>query len=132
MKFNKIDSPIIIIPTLDLPNSPFDFELKIYSNGIALIFPLNNENWSLLIGEWKDNNCGGWHLSIDDKKKKANNKIDDYSGIVKKPLTWYSNPKFYLCLEVKKNKEEKTGKDIKKDNKEKKKVKSKKKRREWK
>ena len=31
MNFNKIVSPLIIIPTLDLPNSPFDFELKIYS-----------------------------------------------------------------------------------------------------
>ena len=75
MKFNKIDSPLIIIPTLDLPNSPFDFELKIYSNRAARIFSLNNENCSLLIGEWKENNCGGCHLSKDDKKKKAKNEI---------------------------------------------------------
>ena len=119
MKFNKIDSPLIIVPTLDLPNSPFDFELKIYSNRATRIFSLNNENCSLLIGEWKDNNCGGCHLSKDDKKKKTTNEIDDYSGIVKKPLTWYSNPKFHLCFEVKKNKDEKSAKDNKKENKEK-------------
>ena len=119
MKFNKIDSPLIIVPTLDLPNSPFDFELKIYSNRATRIFSLNNENCSLLIGEWKDNNCGGCHLAKDDKKKKTTNEIDDYSGIVKKPLTWYSNPKFHLCFEVKKNKDEKSAKDNKKENKEK-------------
>ena len=110
MKFNKIDSPLIIIPTLDLPNSPFDFELKIYSNRAARIFSLNNENCSLLIGEWKENNCGGCHLSKDDKKKKAKNEIDDYTGLVKKPLTWFSNPKFHLCFESKKKREEKSAK----------------------
>ena len=102
MNFNKIDSPLIIIPTLDLPSSPFDFELKIYSNRPARIFSLNNENCCLLIGEWKDNNCGGSHLSKDDKKKKSGNEIDDYSGLIKKPLTWYNNPKFHLCFEIKK------------------------------
>ena len=70
MNFNKIDSPLIIIPTLDLPSSPFDFELKIYSNRPARIFSLNNDNCCLLIGEWKESNCGGCHLSKDDKKKK--------------------------------------------------------------
>ena len=35
--------------------------------------------------------------------------------MVKKPLTWYNNPKFHLCFEIKKNKEEK--KENKKDNK---------------
>ena len=114
MRFNKIDSPLILIPTLDLPNSPFDFELKIYSNREARVFSLNNENCSLLIGEWKENNCGGCHLSRDDKKKKTNNEIDDYSGMVKKPLTWYNNPKFHLSFEFKKNKEDK--KENKKDN----------------
>ena len=120
MKFNKIDSPLIIIPTLDLPNSPFDFELKIYSNRAARIFSLNNENCCLLIGEWKDNNCGGSHLSKDDKKKKAKNEIDDYTGIVKKPLTWFSNPKFHLCFESKKKREEKSakGKNEKEESKE--------------
>ena len=120
MKFNKIDSPLIIIPTLDLPNSPFDFELKIYSNRAARIFSLNNENCSLLIGEWKENNCGGCHLSKDDKKKKAKNEIDDYTGIVKKPLTWFSNPKFHLCFESKKKREEKSakGKNEKEESKE--------------
>ena len=120
MKFNKIDSPLIIIPTLDLPNSPFDFELKIYSNRAARIFSLNNENCSLLIGEWKENNCGGCHLSKDDKKKKAKNEIDDYTGIIKKPLTWFSNPKFHLCFESKKKREEKSakGKNEKEESKE--------------
>ena len=117
MKFNKIDSPLIIIPTLDSPNTPkMDFELKIYSNRSARIFSLNNENCSLLIGEWKETNCGGCHLSKDEKKKKTTNEIDDYSGIVKKPLTWYSNPKFHLCFEVKKKKDDKNSKDTK-DNK---------------
>ena len=122
MKFNKIDSPLIIIPTLDLPNSPFDFELKIYSNRTTRIFSLNNENCSLLIGEWKENNCGGCHLSKDDKKKKTTNEVDDYSGIVKKPLTWFSNPKFHLCFEIKDKKEQKSAKENKenkKDNKDK-------------
>ena len=119
MKFNKIDSPLIIIPTLDLPNSPFDFELKIYSNRSARIFSLNNDNCSLLIGGWKENNCGGCHLSKDDKKKKTNNEIDDYSGLVKKPLTWYNNPKYHLCFEIKKKKyENKDNKNAKKNNKE--------------
>ena len=105
MNFNKIDSPLIIIPTLDLPSSPFDFELKIYSNRPARIFSLNNDNCCLLIGEWKENNCGGCHLSKDDKKKKNLNEMDDYTGLIKKPLTWYNNPKFHLCFEVKKEKE---------------------------
>ena len=116
MNFNKIDSPLIIIPTLDLPSSPFEFELKIFSNRPSRIFSLNNENCSLLIGEWKENNCGGCHLSKDDKKKKNENEIDDYSGLIKKPLTWYNNPKFHLCFEIKKNKDKKDKKD-KKDNK---------------
>ena len=111
MNFNKIDSPLIIIPTLDLPSSPFDFELKIYSNRPARIFSLNNDNCCLLIGEWKENNCGGSHLSKDDKKKKNSNEIDDYSGLIKKPLTWYSNPKFHLCFEIKKEKEKDKDKD---------------------
>ena len=111
MNFNKIDSPLIIIPTLDLPNNPFDFELKIYSNRSARIFSLNNDNCCLLIGEWKENNCGGCHLSKDDKKKKSASEIDDYSGLIKKPLTWYNNPKFHLCFEVKKEKEKEKNKD---------------------
>ena len=111
MNFNKIDSPLIIIPTLDLPSNPFDFELKIYSNRPARIFSLNNDNCCLLIGEWKENNCGGCHLSKDDKKKKSANEIDDYSGLIKKPLTWYNNPKFHLCFEVKKEKEKEKNKD---------------------
>ena len=49
MRFNKIDSPLIIIPTLDLPNSPFDFELKIYSNREARVFSLNNEKINELV-----------------------------------------------------------------------------------
>ena len=118
MNFNKIDSPLIIIPTLDLPSSPFDFELKIYSNRPARIFSLNNENCCLLIGEWKDNNCGGSHLSKDDKKKKSGNEIDDYSGLIKKPLTWYNNPKFHLCFEIKKKEKENKNKDTEKKNEE--------------
>ena len=121
MNFNKIDSPLIIIPTLDLPSSPFDFELKIYSNRPARIFSLNNDNCCLLIGEWKENNCGGCHLSKDDKKKKNLNEIDDYSGLIKKPLTWYNNPKFHLCFEVKKEKEKEKdskNKEIEKEKKE--------------
>ncbi len=115
MNFNKIDSPLIIIPTLDLPNNPFDFELKIYSNRPARIFSLNNDNCCLLIGEWKENNCGGCHLSKDDKKKKSASEIDDYSGLIKKPLTWYNNPKFHLCFEIKKEKEKEKNKDKEKD-----------------
>ena len=111
MTFNKIDSPLILIPTLDLPGSPFDFEIKIYSNHPARIFTLNNDNCCLLIGEWKDNNCGGCHLSKDDKKKKNTNEIDEYTGLVKKVLTWYNNPKFHLCFEVKDKKDDKDDKD---------------------
>ena len=124
MNFNKIDSPLIIIPSLDLPSSPFDFELKIFSNRPARVFSLNNDNCCLLIGEWKENNCGGCHLAKDDKKKKNVNEIDEYSGLIKKPLTWYNNPKFHLCFEVKeknkdKNKEKnKDNKNIEEENKE--------------
>ena len=119
MKFNKIDSPLIVIPTLDLPNSPFDFELKIYSNREARIFSLNNESCSLLIGEWNENNCGGCHLAKEDKKKKKTSEVDDYGGIVKKPLTWYNNPKFHLCFEINKKTGEKNNKENKDNKKEK-------------
>ena len=111
MTFNKIDSPLILIPTLDVPGSPFDFEIKIYSNHPSRIFSLNNDACCLLIGEWKDNNCGGCHLSKDDKKKKNTNEIDEYTGLVKKTLTWYNNPKFHLCFEGKDKKIEKDEKE---------------------
>ena len=76
---------------------------------------MNNDNCCLLIGEWKENNCGGCHLSKDDKKKKSASEIDDYSGLIKKPLTWYNNPKFHLCFEIKKEKEKEKNKDKDKD-----------------
>ena len=42
------------------------------------------------------------------------------TGLVKKPLTWFSNPKFHLCFESKKKREEKSakGKNEKEESKE--------------
>ena len=108
MNFKKIETSLIIIPTLNLPSILFDVELKIYNYSPVRIFSLTNENCCLVIGEWKDNNCGGSHLSKDDKKKRSRNEIDDYPGLIKKSMTRNNNPKFYLCFEIKKNmKEEK-------------------------
>ena len=100
LNFNRIDSPLIIIPTLDTPNNPFEFEIKIYSNRPTSIFSLNGENCKLLKSEWNENNCGGSHLSKEEKKKKL--KEDDTYMNYKKEISWYDNPKFNLSF---KNKE---------------------------
>ena len=119
MNFNKIDSPLILIPTLDMPDNPFEFELKIYSNRPARIISLNNDNCCLLIGEWKEGNCGGCHLSKDDQKKSKRNEIDDYSGLIKKKIDWYQNPKYHLCFETQ---QKFSAKDIKNDDDKKKEI----------
>ena len=97
MKMNRIDSPVIMIPTLDLPETPFEFEIKIYSNRPASILSLNTDNCKLLKGEWKENNCGGCHLTQDEKKKGVKEEARGL-GMQKQVLTWYDNPKFNLAF----------------------------------
>jgi hypothetical protein len=43
MYLNKIDSPLIVIPTLQEPNIKFNFKLYIYSNKPIILDSLNNE-----------------------------------------------------------------------------------------
>lgn len=97
MTFNRIDSPIIIIPTLDSPDTPFDFEVKIYSNRPTTILSLNTENCKMLMGEWKEINCGGCHLTQDEKKKNQKEETRGI-GITRTEMTWYDNPKFNLSF----------------------------------
>ena len=86
-----------MIPTLDLPETPFEFEIKIYSNRPASILSLNTDNCKLLKGEWKENNCGGCHLTQDEKKKGVKEEARGL-GMQKQILTWYDNPKFNLAF----------------------------------
>ncbi len=96
MTFNKIDSPIILIPTLDTPNNPFEFELKVYSNRPTSVFSLNNSQSKLLLGEWGEDSCGGSHLAKEEKKKKK--KDDNAFETYKKELEWFDNPKYHLSF----------------------------------
>ena len=101
MNFNKIDSPIILIPTLDTPNNPFEFELKVYSNRQTSVFSLNSNQCKLLLGEWNEDSCGGSHLAKEEKKKKK--KDDNAFETYKKELEWYDNPKYHLSFKSEEN-----------------------------
>lgn len=92
--FSKLDSPVILIPTLNARDSSFDYELKIYSTKPTEIFSLYNDSCSTLIGEWNEHNAGGSHLAIDE----GNDKNEDQ---YKKQLTWMDNPKFLLQFDSK-------------------------------
>ena len=96
MKFNRIDSPIIIIPTLDTPETQFEFELKVYSNRQTNIYSLNTDACSLLMGEWKENTSGGCHLTQDERKDKIKDEMHTTNN--KFISTWYDNPKFNLAF----------------------------------
>ena len=92
--FSRLDSPLIIIPTLNERNSSFDYELFIYSTKKIDLYPLYNENCQTLFGEWNDTNAGGSHLTMGDEIIK---KSDVYS----KQLTYYDNPKFLIQFDSK-------------------------------
>lgn len=96
MQYNKIDSPILLIPTLEYPEATFGYKLSIYSNKSVELFSLNNDNSKVLISEWKESNSGGCHLVQDEKYKK--NEEDAYS---KKVINWYDNPKFHITFDYK-------------------------------
>ena len=92
--FSRLDSPLIIIPTLNERNNTFDFELYIYSTKKLDLFTLYNEKCQTLYGEWNENNAGGSHLTMGDEIIK---KTDVYS----KQLSYYDNPKFLIQFDSK-------------------------------
>lgn len=88
--FNKLESPLIIIPTLDSRDMDFQYELKVFSTKKIEITNLYNENCASLVGEWTSLNAGGSHLDKD-----VNGKDTDCF------LNWMSNPKFLLQFDSK-------------------------------
>ena len=92
--FSRLDSPLIIIPTLNERGSNYEYELFIYSTKKLDLYPLYNENCQTLFGEWNENNAGGSHLTMGDEIIK---KSDVYS----KQLTYYDNPKFLIQFDSK-------------------------------
>jgi hypothetical protein len=96
MNFNKIDSPVMVIPSLEYPEATFSFKLSIYSNRNVELFSLNNENTKVLISEWKETNAGGCHLVQEEKHKKL-----EEDTFAKKVITWYDNPKFLITFDSK-------------------------------
>ena len=97
-KFNKIDSPILIIPTLDNHGDTYEFKFSVFSNKPVEVISLNNETTKLFISEWTAANSGGSHLSKESTK--PNNK-DLLMGGFKKVITWIDNPKFHLSFDAK-------------------------------
>jgi hypothetical protein len=95
VNFNKIDSPIMLIPTLENDETIFNYKLFIYSNRPVELFSLNSDDSKVVIGEWKDFTAGGCHLASDDKIR-ANG--EDY---LKKRVDWYDNPKYLINFEAK-------------------------------
>ena len=99
--FNKIDSPILVIPTLENYKDTCDFKLSsnffnlVFSNKPVEVISLNNEDSKLIISEWKDSNSGGSHLAHEQVKKDTGIKF------AKKILNWQDNPKFNLIFESK-------------------------------
>ena len=92
--FSRLDSPLILIPTLNEKNNSFDYELIIYSTKKLDLYRLYNENCQILYGEWNENNAGGSHLTMGDDMIKSN---DMYS----RNLTYYDNPKFLIQFDSK-------------------------------
>ena len=92
---SKLDSPMILIPTLSDKNASFDYEMKIFSNKIVDIYPLYNETCSSLSGEWNENNAGGSLMTQEEFKPKFN--TDEYKKIV----SFLDNPKYILEFEAK-------------------------------
>ena len=94
--FSKLDSPLILIPTLASRESGFDYEMKIYSTKPTEIYSLFTDSCATLVGEWNEDNAGGSHLYYEDKE--SNN---DESSQYKKQLTWLDNPKFLIQFDSK-------------------------------
>ena len=92
--FSRLDSPLIIIPTLNDRNNSFEYSLSIYSTKQIDIYPLYNEFCQCLYGEWNENNAGGSHLTMGDEVVK---KGDVYN----KQMTYYDNPKFLIQFDSK-------------------------------
>ncbi len=93
--FNKIDSPIIVIPTLDNHDTAFNYRLSIFSNRKIDLYSLNKDDAKVVISEWKESTAGGCHLVQDEKKHK---KEEDFT---KKVISWYDNPKFQISFDYK-------------------------------
>jgi hypothetical protein len=96
MNYNKIDSPIMVIPTLEYPEANFGFKLSVYSSKTVELISLNSEDCKVISGEWKESNAGGCHL-VDDILKKRKDE-DNFS---KRVLTYHDNPKFILSFDSK-------------------------------
>ena len=96
MNFNKIDSPIMVIPTLEYPEANFGFKLSVHSNKPVELISLNNEDCKVISGEWKETNAGGCHLLDDNKRKRK-----DEENFSKRILTYFDNPKFIINFENK-------------------------------
>ena len=94
INFNKIDNPVIIVPTMERAEDLFNYNLTIYSNKPVTVTPLSNEYTKILTDSWNDTNCFGNHLLHKDKKR---------SSDVEKPTLdenkWLENPKFRIFFD---------------------------------
>lgn len=95
MNMNKIDSPVLMIPTLEQPEATFGFKLSVFSNRPVELLSLNDDNSKVLISEWKETNSGGCHLVQDEKRKK------EEESYAKKTITYFDNPKFHISFDSK-------------------------------
>ena len=94
--FSKLDSPLILIPTLSSRESGFDYDLKIYSTKPTELFSLFTDSCSVLVGEWNETNAGGSHLSFEEKTMKK-----EETTQFQKELSWLDNPKFLIQFDSK-------------------------------
>ena len=96
MNFNKIDSPVMMVPTLELPHANFGYKLSVYSNKPVELISFNTDETKLIHGDWKESNSGGCHL-VDFNK--SNRKEEE--NFTKKVLTYLDNPKYILSFNSK-------------------------------
>jgi hypothetical protein len=111
MTFNKLDSPIMVIPTLAKEDSCFEYKLSsnfinnlVYSNKPIELLSLDNENNRVVVGEWNYTNAIGSHLALDDEKRKAYKKeqpnLNSNYKINMKNKTYLDNPKYHLSFDT--------------------------------
>ena len=93
---SKLDSPMILIPTLSDKSATFDYEMKIFSNKLVEIFPLFGDKCAALSGEWNEKNAGGSHMTAHEEEEKPN-----LENEYKARLTYLDNPKFILQFDSK-------------------------------
>jgi serine/threonine-protein kinase HipA len=94
--FSKLDSPLILIPTLASRESGFDYEMKIYSTKPTEIYSLFTDSCATLVGEWNEDNAGGSHLCYEENENNS-----DETSQYKKQLSWLDNPKFLIQFDSK-------------------------------